>query len=289
MDKETMEEILIFQKKEITDRQIYLNLARLSKDPENKKILTKIARDEDRHYDFWKTHSQKNVKPDLFKINFYTSLARILGLVFAVKLMEMGEENAQNAYAKFVKKFPHVKELISDENKHQLKTITLIHEQFLKYAGSLVLGLNDALVELTGVLAGLTFALQNAQLIAVAGFITGFAASLSMAASEYLSTKTENINNKNALRASFYTGAIYLIVVLLLISPYLFLSNIYLSLFFTLLIGFAVIVVFCYYVSVARGTSFKKQVLEMSLISFGVALISFTLGLILRSFVKIDV
>ena len=55
----------------------------------------------------------------------------------------------------------------------------------------MVLGLNDALVELTGALAGFTLAFRNTCLIAMAGFITGIAASLSMAASEYLSTKSE--------------------------------------------------------------------------------------------------
>ena len=47
----------------------------------------------------------------------------------------------------------------------------------------MVLGLNDALVELTGTIAGLTFVLTNTTLIAMAGIITGIAATLSMAAS----------------------------------------------------------------------------------------------------------
>jgi len=49
------------------------------------------------------------------------------------------------------------------------------------------LGLNDALVEITGTLAGLSFALRVSQTVGIAGLITGVAASLSMAASEYLS------------------------------------------------------------------------------------------------------
>jgi VIT1/CCC1 family predicted Fe2+/Mn2+ transporter len=46
-------------------------------------------------------------------------------------------------------------------------------------------------VELTGALSGLTLAFRNTRLIAMAGLITGIAASLSMAGSEYLATKSE--------------------------------------------------------------------------------------------------
>ena len=67
----------------------------------------------------------------------------------------------------------------------------MIREKQLDYVGSIVLGLNDALVELTGALAGLTLALQNTRLIAIAGLITAIAASFSMAASEYLSNKSD--------------------------------------------------------------------------------------------------
>lgn len=61
----------------------------------------------------------------------------------------------------------------------------------LSYMSSVVLGLNDALVEFTGALAGFTLALNEPRLVALTGSITGVAAALSMAASEYLSTKSD--------------------------------------------------------------------------------------------------
>ena len=70
-----------------------------------------------------------------------------------------------------------------------------------RYTGSIVLGLNDALVELTGALAGLTLALQDTKLIALTGSITGIAAALSMGASEYLSTKSEDVD-RSPVKAS---------------------------------------------------------------------------------------
>ena len=103
--------------------------------------------------------------------------------------MERGEEKAQTTYGKISEFVPSAKEIVEDEDKHELELINMLDEERLRYVGSIVLGLNDALVELTGALAGLTFALQNTRLTAMAGLITGVAASLSMATSEYLSTK----------------------------------------------------------------------------------------------------
>lgn len=151
------------------------------------------------------------------------------------------------------------------------------------YLGSIVLGLNDALVELTGALSGLTLALQNAKIIASVGLITGIAASLSMAASEYLSTKTEK-NGKNPLMSAFYTGVAYIITVLFLIFPYLILTNIYHALIWALFNAIIVIVIFTYFATREKGKTFMNRFFEMIIISFSVALISFGIGYLVRLF-----
>src|SRR5690606_6159914 len=125
------------------------------------------------------------------------------------------------------------------EQEHEAELLSMIEEEKLNYVGSIVLGLNDALVELTGALAGLTFALQNGVLIASSGLITGIAASLSMAASEYLSQRAEG--NENALKSAVYTGVTYISTVLLFILPcWLIPNNYFLRLLLSLL--FAVII-----------------------------------------------
>jgi rubrerythrin len=68
------------QQSEITEHYIYLNLAKICKDPENRKILEKIAKDELGHYNVWKQITGKEFKPNSFKIWFYTFLAKIFGL-----------------------------------------------------------------------------------------------------------------------------------------------------------------------------------------------------------------
>jgi VIT1/CCC1 family predicted Fe2+/Mn2+ transporter len=154
--------------------------------------------------------------------------------------------------------------------------------------GSIVLGLNDALVELTGALAGLTLALQNTKLIALTGLITGIAAALSMAASEYLSTKSEE-TEKHPVRASAYTGVAYVGTVLILILPYLILENFYLCLGCTLVAAVLIIGFFNYYISVAKDVPFGRRFLEMTGVSLGVAALSFLIGFVIRSFLGVEI
>ena len=163
-----------------------------------------------------------------------------------------------------------------------------------KYAGSIVLGINDALIELTGALAGLTLALQNNKIIVITGLITGIAASLSMAASEYLSTKAEITNYKKIIKrkpiiASFYTGIAYFITVLILILPYLLLTNVYYSLIWTMINALIIIFLFTFFLSIEKGQPFYHRFIEMVLISFGIAAISFCVGYILKIFVSVEI
>ena len=106
------------------------------------------------------------------------------------------------------------------EEEHEKALISILDEDRLKYIGSMVLGLNDALVELTGSLAGFTFAMQNTKLIALSGLIIGISATFSMASSEFLSARSEG--RKDAFKSCLYTGIAYIITVILLILPYLY-------------------------------------------------------------------
>jgi VIT1/CCC1 family predicted Fe2+/Mn2+ transporter len=284
---ELRKNIIFFQQSEITEHFVYKNLSGVFKDIKHQNVLQQISEDELRHYNFWKSYSKEEIKPNLIKIWFYYFLARIFGLTFAVKLMERGEANAVLIYERIAKDIPDVKTVIEDENAHEEELLNLIDEERLKYVGSVVLGLNDALVELTGALAGLTLALQNIKLVAVAGLVTGIAASLSMAASEYLSTKSEG--DKDPIKASVYTGITYFLTVIFLIFPYLILQNPYLCLGITLFNAIIVIFIFTFYVSVAQEAPLLKRFAEMAIISLGVAALSFIIGFFIRRFFGIDI
>jgi len=285
MDKKL---ILRVQKSELTDHIVYKKLAEIIKNNKHRDMLEDIANEEIEHYQVFKSFTGKEVAPDEGKIFLFVLISRVLGLNFGLKLMESGEEVAQNTYERLKNISPQIEAIIRDEEKHEKELISLIDEERLKYVSSVVLGLNDALVELTGALAGFTLALQNSRLIGVVGLITGLAGSMSMASSEYLSTKHEE-TDKDPFKASVYTGLAYVATVLFLIFPYFLCKGIFTSLAFTLINALLVMFVFTFYVSMAKGLSFKKRFFEMVGLSLSITAISFFIGLAVRKVFSIDI
>jgi VIT1/CCC1 family predicted Fe2+/Mn2+ transporter len=281
-------QIAVFQKNEITEHHIYKNLSKRVDGVKNRRILTQIAEDELRHYEVWKKFTGTDIAPSRFKIWFYSIISLLFGFTFGIKLMENGEKLAHDAYGRMVGSMSDVNAIIRDEEEHEQALLMLLDEDRLKYTGSIVLGLNDALVELTGALAGLTFAFQNGRIVALTATITGFAAALSMAASEYLSTKSEP-GTKSPYKASIYTGIAYIFAVSVLILPYLLFQNLYLCLALAFAGAIMVIAVFNFYVSVAQGVSFRSRFLEMTGLIVVVAGISFAAGLCIRMTFGVEV
>jgi VIT1/CCC1 family predicted Fe2+/Mn2+ transporter len=278
----------MFQQTEITEHEIYKRLAKKVNSPENTKILEQIAEDELRHYNGWKKYTNQDIRPRWFFVWFYYLISIVFGFTFGIKLMEQGEEIAQKNYASVSKAIPEAEKFRHEEDVHEERLINMLDEERLRYAGSIVLGLNDALVELTGALAGLTLALQNEKLIALSGLITGIAASMSMAASEYLSTRSED-TNRHPVRAAIYTGIAYIVTVALLVLPYLLFHNYILDLAITLVTAVVIIAVFNYYISVAKDESFRARFIEMAALSLSVATISFIIGYLIRKWLGIEV
>ena len=288
IDADTIKSLQKAQKNEITEHHIYLKLSSLIKNEHNSKILQQIARDELRHHDELKEFTGTDKKPNTLKVYFYTFISMIFGITFGIKLMERGEESSEKLYKELGNNIKEFERIAKEEDKHEKELVEIIEEERLEFVGSMVLGLNDALVELTGTLAGLTFALKNTRLIALAGLITGIAASLSMAASEYLSTRAEQENTR-ALKSSLYTGWAYIFTVACLVLPYLVFSNYVVSLVFTIVAAIFIILVFNFYISVAKDLPFKERFFEMAGISLGVAFISFIIGYLIRLFLGVDI
>ena len=288
MEKHILDKITRMQHDEITEYHIYSKLAERTKDEDNKQILKDIAEDELRHYKFWNEKTKKDIKPKKWKIYFYYFISIIFGLTFGIKLMEKGEEEAQEKYDELIERFDGAEKILTDEEDHEKELLDMLEEERLTYVGSVVLGLNDALVELTGSLAGWSFALKNTRLIALTGLIMGIAASLSMGASEYLSKKA-NEKEEHAFKSSMYTTGAYIITVVLLILPYLILDSYMYALIFTIIVAILVILVFNFYVSVAKDLNFKTRFLEMAGISLGVAILSFLIGVVVRTVFGIEV
>lgn len=141
---------------------------------------------------------------------------------------------------------------------------------------SIILGINDGLIELTGALVGFTFALKDHNLVALSGLITGIAAALSMAASAFMQARHEQ--GKNAPKAALMTGTSYLIVVILLVMPYFVFTEPLTALPVMLVIAFMIVALVAYFNSAYLGQSYAREFGIMLTASLGVAAISFVIG-----------
>ena len=266
--------------------EVYRRLANREKNSKNKKIFEKISLQENNHYNILKEKTNEDVNYSIIRVQFHVLTAIFLGLTFSLKLMEKIEQNAAAEYRDLGYDY-----IAKEEDEHEKELLSLLEEDALNYLSSIILGLSDALVELTGALAGLTLAFQELRIVALAGLVTGISASFSMAASEFLATKEEN-GSRSPIKAALFTGISYIVTVLLLVTPYLLLDNnnqIIFSLephlqalIITFIIGLFIIALFNFYVSVAQDKSFKGKFIEMGLILLVVTFISFIIGLALR-------
>lgn len=287
MDAEWKKKLMSAQRAEITEYHIYTQLADRTKDDNNAAVLRRIGNEEKKHADYWKMKTGVDVQPNGWKIFKTVTMARFLGLSFVLKQMEKSEGTGSKAYDDLANDFPETKMISEDEKRHEKDLLNMLDEEGLKYVGSIVLGLNDALVELTGALAGFTLALSDNKIISLVGLVTGISAALSMAASDYLSSKAEG--DDKAKKSAIYTGVAYFFTVILLILPFLLLTDKFIALPITLAIAVLIIFGFNYYISVAKDLNFKARFFEMTFISLGVATFSFLVGYGLKLMLGVNV
>lgn len=280
---------LTFQQDEVDSNAIYTTIADMLGDDPNAQIIRSIAAEEAKHAARWEALTGKKLKPSRLKVLLFTLTAKILGITFAIKRLELGESEGQEGYKAVLSDFPEIQAVIDEESAHEDALIAMIDEERLKYAGSVVLGLNDALVELTGALAGFTFAFQNTRLIAMTGLITGISAAFSMASSEYLSQRSEGDGSVSPVKSALYTGIAYILTVALLVLPFFLTSNFLLALGITLIIVVLIILGFNYYLCTAKDLPFRRHFLEMFVVSLGVTLLSFVVGVLVKKFLGVEI
>lgn len=285
----TRQRLIRFQKEELNGSLLYEMIAKRQKNEASREVLMEFSKAERSHHDIWKLITQEEVKPNWIKIHFFRIVSFLLGYTFTLKYLERSENFGIQDLESIKLELPEAMSIIADEEKHENYLTSLIDEERLHYVGSMVLGLNDALVELTGTIAGLTLALNNTRLVALSAIITGVSATLSMAASNYLAERANG--NPNALKSSVYTGVAYLVTVALMVLPYLLLPNhlSLIALFIMLAIVLLIILFFNYYISVAQSQPFFKRFAEMATISLSVAAISFAIGLLAKALLGIEI
>ena len=139
---------------------------------------------------------------------------------------------------------------------------------------AIILGMHDALVSLTGLIAGLYFAFSNTNIIVISCIISSITASLSMGAANYLAVKS--VNQKLALKSALLTGGAYMITCVFLIFPFFAVKN--QTCAFIASIIMAVFIIFFFNRFFYQGKRFYKHFFEMLSICITVSIVAFLIG-----------
>lgn len=271
---------------------IYSELAQIETSPHFKKILKNLARHELGHFNFWKqfaTTEKFTVSP--FERWMYRSARKTLGLVFIARFLERHEQRLIGHYQHFIRETHNLKlkkqagQIIHQEQKNEQILISQIKEEKVEFISSIVLGLSDGLIEITGALVGFALAFGQNSVVALTGSITGLAAALSMSSSAYMQASYEQ---KDARKAAVYTGITYLTVVVLLLLPFLITSTISAA-----LIALGIIIIFIiggtsYYTAILFQRPLQRQFLQMLTFTAGVAAVTFMIGILLQHFFEVE-
>lgn len=161
---------------------------------------------------------------------------------------------------------------MAEDNEARKRRKTIFH-----YTGAVVLGMNDALVEMTGALAGFTIGLGENRLIIIAGVTTGVAATLSMACAEFLSDEVE-ASRGSSLVSAVLTGLAYLLVLVALLTPYVIFPHPWQALCMAFITAVLLLLAFTWCVARVRGIGFGGLFWKMLWISAGVAAVSFLIS-----------
>ena len=272
---------------------------RFPEDDASRRKLVELAQQERSHVDFWlgvSGEDEASIRPPKVKHRLLVLASRLLGPAFTIRWLERGEDRAIAAYRGLLEdgtldesQREGVRRMLAEEEEHEQVLERGIEDDRRLYLGAAVLGLNDALVELTGGLTGLASSIADPKLIGFAGLVVGVAASMSMAASNFLSVDIGEESELKPGKAAAYTGIAYIFVVVGLVLPFFLFSDRRIALAISWAIAITIIAAFSYYSSVMQGVRFRRRFGVMFALGLGVAIVSFGIGRVLGAMIGIEV
>ncbi len=267
---------------EYADRSVYMALSRREKNPAFKKALEDIANGEQSHYEFWKTYAP-DAEVSAKRLRMYVILIiRItLGLTFTLKFMERHEGKLHERYRRIAESIPPADKarftaMMASEEGQEGVLIGEIQENRVKYMSFIVLGLADAVVEISGIHAGSLGIYGRTELAGLAGIIAGMAASIAMASAAYAQAKQGF--QGSAKWSAIYTGVSYMITAVFLALPYFLTRTMTLALGVSLVIGVILVATMTFYDTVISARPFKRQFGEIAGIILAASLALFVVG-----------
>jgi len=267
---------------EYADGAVYKALSRRERNPEFKKALENIASGEQSHYEFWKTYAP-DAKVSAKRLRLYVILLLrfTLGLTFTLKFMERHEGKLHERYRKIAESIPsgdkeRFTAMMESEEGQEDLLIGKIHEDRVKYMSFIVLGLADAVVEISGIHAGSLGIYGKTELAGLAGIIAGMAASIAMGTAAYAQAKQGF--QGSAKWSAIYTGVSYMITAILLAMPYFLTRIMAVALGISLVVGVVLVATMTFYDSVISARTFKRQFGEIAGIILAASLALFVIG-----------
>ncbi len=304
-----------FYRDEVHDIAVYTALAENESRPELRRLLQKLADTEKKHAKIWKDiisdAGETPHEPAFvgFAVAYYVFIRKVLGTAFAIKLLERGEERAIEEYSAALGS-----RRISGKGKAAIRNVILNDEKFhekelsgkigeytgdLNYIKSIIFGLNDGLVELLAVVTGLAVVATSSLVVAVAGIVVGIAGTLSMAAGEYISSKSRGlvreamredvVHKTSPAKEAMYIGLFYFIGAIIAVLPFILGLVRYAGIITSIVLVVIVLTVVSTIVAIISDTSAKRRVAEMLVISLGAAFVTIILGAIIRYYFGISI
>ncbi len=255
---------------------------------------------------------------------FVSLLSRVINPLLVVGLLEMGEAKAYTTYYEFLKfhgeelsleELQALRTIILDELSHESFFREKIEEMGLSNIRDMVLGMNDGLVELLGVVAGLSAVYRNEPfIVGASAMVVGVAGAISMGIGAFISVRsqrqvneairerekivaelsgkkveTAELAEESELKASLFTGLSYMTGVAFPVVPFFLLDDSLTALMLSVIL--AVLILGCVGVLVAflSGISIGKKVSEMILSALLATLASFSVGKLVKVAFSIEV
>ena len=207
---EHIEVVKTFYLAELNDYLTYKELSNHLKNSELREIFKKISLMELKHSKFWEdVLIKRNIPlPELkiskIKLNLLKLFSKFINPIFIVSFLEIGENNTVKNYYKFLNG-----EFLTDEEKEKLKQIIIdeleheaVFEEEAEKLGvsnirDFILGMNDGLVEILGVITGMSAVyIYKPSLVAMSGLIVGVAGALSMGIGAFVSVRSQRQVNE---------------------------------------------------------------------------------------------
>lgn len=280
---------------EYTDSLVYKRLAESSRtrDPKLKEILAKLSEEENRHYEFWlKYASKQKVQPNMLAVYFTIFLRFLFGVTFAVKFLEKHEEDVIRKYKSVAHLIPEADRagfdsMVSDEVQHENVFLTQTQGKYIKYISFVVLGLADAIVEISGIHAGSLGIYSSTELTGLAGIVAGAAASIAMASAAYAQAK-QGFQGSASISAVF-TGVSYFVNAVILAMPYFLTKVMGVAIGISIFLAIVIIAFISYYNSIISNAHFFRDFGELAGITLGASAALFVFGLVIRSVIGISI